>query len=1424
MAAQASGNEQKRFDWSRFWVEHGGAVDLSDGGYLSDPKYLLGRSELRTLPDLAGMRAMALLGEPGMGKSVALATEAHRQKSEAGDNTNVFHADLRSFSSDVLLNAKVFESAEVTRWKAGTEHLILYLDSLDEALLRIETVAAFIADELPQLPTDRLSIRIACRTLDWHAVAPTLNPVFRQIWGEDAIGTFEIAPLRRQDVMTAATAWPVDVEQFMEQVWAGAVVPFAIKPLTLNLLLRLFQADGRLPASIADLYRKGCLSLCEEQSVSRRAPRRVGRLTAPERARLAGRVAAVSMLANRYAVWTGFESHGIPDEDVAASLLAVGEETTPARTFPVTKEELREVLDTGLFSSRGDDRMGWAHQSYAEFLAAEYLIARRVPARNVLAVLRHPSGGLVPQLNMVAAWAASLDTDIRRELIEHEPFVLIHGDLTGWNDTDLGALATALLQSLDEERAHDFDFGIDARYRKLAHSGLGAIVRPYLVDPRRNLAARRAAVRIAEACKLADLRDELLALALDQSAEDHLRGYAVSALETCGDDSVWPALLPLALGGAGADRDHEIKGHALGLLWPDHLDAETLFQHIAPPRENYYGAYANFLSRTLPESLRREDLPAALRWATAFAGASDHMNGYNFKRLADGILRRAWAYIQDPEITVLVLGYARAAIRKHYKITIGSEYDENRGFKLEIARDALGRQAFLRHAIAAQIGDNFAYWLLEPGLLTKEDLPWLLSLGPGGENAASDLDEATLIEFIEMSANLGDEAQYALLYEAAERWPLLRAKYAMWIDGVPLESSQADQMRQYHEMANQRAQQARPKLDPPPAVRIAGRLDMFEGGNLNGWWLLFGDLGRDDDNPYGVDELNYLITAQPGWVKADETTRDRILAAAQVFLEKAHPTIDQWMGRTKVNYSDLAAYRALVLLREQAPEVYRDLSAAVWAKWAPLVVTVPKSSGGDEAALHVAVTAEAVAAAPDAIAATVLALIAMERGPAEPDHQPNGSLPPFYFLNQLTPNSDAGPINAVLLRELGNQGNTPSQYGALLSFLARARSAEAVKQALAKLQPWPCPPNQRELALTVAATLLEDGGLAGWPVIWPIVQADRDFGRELFLRLAEHHRFGAGRFADLPEPEHGDLYVWLEQTFPHHQFGDREGVHWVSPVESVGHLRDGVLGVLVKRGTPEAVAALRTVVARLPALPWLVYRLLEADQIMRHRTWEPLTPDDVLRLVNRADGRLVQTPEQLVDVLIETLRSYEDGLHGEQSPVNALWNRELAGTKLHPKEEDFLSDQVKLFLQQALSNRGVVLNREVEVGRGPGAGGGSRTDIRIDAVRRAANGNAFDIITAIIETKGCWNPGLKTAMETQLRDDYLIRTGAPAGIYLVGWFDKASWREDDSRRKKAPDWSVDEAQAFFDDQAAQLSGGFIVRAVVLDCHAPRGSR
>ena len=73
---------------------------------------------------------------------------------------------------------------------------------------------------------------------------------------------------------------------------------------------------------------------------------------------------------------------------------------------------------------------------------------------------------------------------------------------------------------------------------------------------------------------------------------------------------------------------------------------------------------------------------------------------------------------------------------------------------------------------------------------------------------------------------------------------------------------------------------------------------------------------------------------------------------------------------------------------------------------------------------------------------------------------------------------------------------------------------------------------------------------------------------------------------------------------------------------------------------------------------------------------------------------------------------------------------------------------------------------------------------------RRSDGGLFDPLAAVVETKGCWNSELFTALERQLFRDYMIRLHAQVGIYLVGWFDTAKWDPEDSRRDRVPKMQI----------------------------------
>jgi hypothetical protein len=80
---------QGLYAWDRYWCPRTARLDLSDGGFLSDPNTDYGRianSELVLFSEVSGQYCLVLLGEPGIGKTQTLRLEFQRQKAAAGND------------------------------------------------------------------------------------------------------------------------------------------------------------------------------------------------------------------------------------------------------------------------------------------------------------------------------------------------------------------------------------------------------------------------------------------------------------------------------------------------------------------------------------------------------------------------------------------------------------------------------------------------------------------------------------------------------------------------------------------------------------------------------------------------------------------------------------------------------------------------------------------------------------------------------------------------------------------------------------------------------------------------------------------------------------------------------------------------------------------------------------------------------------------------------------------------------------------------------------------------------------------------------------------------------------------------------------------------------------------------------------------
>jgi hypothetical protein len=252
---------------------------------------------------------------------------------------------------------------------------------------------------------------------------------------------------------------------------------------------------------------------------------------------------------------------------------------------------------------------------------------------------------------------------------------------------------------------------------------------------------------------------------------------------------------------------------------------------------------------------------------------------------------------------------------------------------------------------------------------------------------------------------------------------------------------------------------------------------------------------------------------------------------------------------------------------------------------------------------------------------------------------------------------------------------------------------------------------------------------------------------------------------------------------------------------------------MASSGSPDACIALQRLVADLPQSEHLKYMLFRAEFNMRQKTWLPLNEADLLDLFLKPKTILIESGQDLLDAIIQSLKNLDSLFQGETPMAISLWNEWSDGHKYlyQPKDENRLSDYVKTYLDKELKQRGIVLNREVEIRRG------EKTDIRVDAIRKEAESSVFDTVTVIIETKGCWNRELENAMETQLRDKYLKNNRQRFGLYLIGWFNCSKWDQADHRCKDSPKYSLSEAKTRFANQAASLcTEEILIKSYVLN--------
>jgi len=1439
---------QQTYNWKRFWCPRTGRISLSDYGYLYSPDAEYGKHlnpDVIPFAEMASIPCLVLLGEAGMGKSTAV-EQAYQEIKNTGAKCLWF--PLGDYGSEPELCQAIFRGAILQDWLQGDEHLYLFLDSLDEGRLNIKNLARILKRELGKLPCERLSLRITCRTADWD-YASSLEAKLQEKYNSN-VGVYELAPLTRLDVIDAARIKDIDPDNFIQAVFDRDAVPLAIKPTTLKFLINTYKQNQQFPATQEELYFKGCKSLCIETNPDRIESGENGKLREVQRLIIASRIAAIFIFANRAAIWTGIDLGDVPSSDIALTEICTGSERIDDQDFQLTEESIRETLSvTSLFSSRGINRLGFAHQTYAEFLAAWYVAELSlVQIMSLLTTPEDPEKRLVPQLHETAMWTASMRQDVLKEIIQTDPDVILRSDIP--TDTSFKERLVENLLSRNEQGlgiTSDENISNYKYLKKLKHPNLANQIKPYIQDCSKPLRTRCFAIDIAEVCKEKSLQDFLVEIALSPLENIYVRQSATQALTLMSDSDVKMRLKPLATNEISEDEDDGIKGYSLMAVWSEHfLNAEELFQILTPPKKaNYYGGYNRFLDTEIVKHLKPSDLPIALNWVVR---QGDRHFQHPFDSAANSIIRFAWDYIEDP-LVLKLLAQIVLIQWKEYQAVI----TDDRGISFEdLLLGSDSKRRLLIEAIVlilAEENPDLHRYIVRPvreiNILSR-DFIWLIAKA----KASISINVKNIwINLVQWSFNYPDVTQIDALCIATQEDSTFYERFGGRFKSIEFGSDEAASEIAYYqeieESAKLREGNKKRKLsDQEIKERISYRLNEFENGNIDAWWWLNRDLTLEPDSYCYENELNIDITDFYGWKSSEPVTRKRILNAAKEYVNNQSNFSDNWIGTNKYSltaFPSFAACRALYLLLKEDLSALTQVSTDVWVKWTPTILDFSNSGNAGED-INTELIKRAYSNAPVEFINTLLKLI---------DSQSKQSNYIFIIRklercwDDLLKNTLLDKIKLLdlhpkcvgqLLEELLKRDHKQSRDFAMSLLVANYEERQRAVYIFIILFKISNSPNSNsssninlfwkrffihcsllirniwERAVFATESLIKYPQTSDWDIIWNNIIKNPSFAKETLERASHSLRHIN---LNLNEKQLADLYIWLECNYPHTEDPVYDTVHSVDSRESLAHFRDGVIAQLRETGTLKAYQEIHRIIEYFPNYD-LKWHLIKAQNALRKKSWKPPEPKELMQLVNNSDKRLIQDGNQLLDVLIESLKRLELKLQGETPSARDIWDPAFKNT-FKPVNENLFSNYVKRHLDQDLKLQGVFANREVELRSKASGAVQERTDIHVDAVIRNYAGKIMDSITVIIEVKGCWHDKLDNAMQNQLVNQYLQDNESQYGLYLIGWFNCSQWDKSDSRCGKSPEITLEQAREKFTKQAESLSqSGVNIRSFVLN--------
>jgi hypothetical protein len=1286
---------------------------------------ITGLSDAISLASLRGRTASLILGEPGAGKSTAL---AGLRDSIVDDGWHAELVDLRDCYSESSLE-RAFDG--IPRYLDDAPRVLL-LDSVDETPGLIRNYIRFLEQRVSGLVRAGWRVIAVCRTAE---SVKALDALFDDLQ-EGAVHV--LLPLRRSDVRAVAASEGIEPAPFLEAIGKRRLDSLAAVPFTLNLLCRIYEADAAFPASRESVFERAIGLIMAEDSVGNYSPTPNVSSTAaftsqPVRTGLAAeRLAGFATFAETggFAVSAiGEPSTGLLTEKV------VGVETIDGLSVELVNDDFQILLRSPLFADSGTNERQFAHRRLRDFLAAKFLLRQRLERTQLTSLLTvADSETIPPQMVDVATWLVALDPVTFDWLVEADPLSLARNRI----GDDLPEIAERLvmlllLRSEEAERLLSWRDDLSG----LGHSGLADQLSG-IIDMTDSQQA--VALRILRDSYVDGLEPLLLSMIGDSSRPIRIRELAVDALESRPD---LLATLDLAADEFFAgDSFAELRGRLLNAAWPASLSNERMISLLVRQSKSYFGSYSIFLNN-LEKALDSVLASALVLWRSHAGedvleeGGKRKSTRRGLRSLIDaaaGIVILEDAIDQDVfDGLITILAARLAKDRQRLPLFVG-----------QVSRERL--LSLIAALVRLQFrGDTTWYGIWRATDLDGERLLGILDLeqmAVCAERATSESEFATWLQLIGRSFDPLVSADFEWAWEQrfTRFWPTLR----LWFDAMDISSQSSVEARKMWALMRDpsgegteqgfttdeflhrfRQVMAQTHEDPDQFFMLVRWLDVdIASGRSN---------HTPDPDLWSLGNVRLL----------DSEEHTCLEGMALRYLIESTGAFPMHVRRNTAYYHLQAAYRALHAMQSRNPTLLEQIPAKAWGKLTVALLEYPLDSTQSHAALIRRVLLERARSVAPA------ELRSAKRSYLRRLAQGFGEGSTLSDLDQFVTSEDLALLQSAVRAETYHR----RELVALYLRVDKTGALQWMRRRILRSS------NVGEMAI-LFGSLLDADPTAGFDLLATFVAQREDMREEVLLEVAARERHGQRRVHEVEPAVRIRTFEMLTDLFPTAEEPNETGVYEVTPHNDLAEWRRGLLQSVMNGGTREGLRALVDLSRRRADLD-LAWQLSQAKETYRVNGWSALTVPELRTVLGRSGARLARSNDDVLAIVVDALEDIQQWLTGETPQAFALWD--IAGLHRMPKDENRISDWYCHALRVLLSRRGLIINREVEVKNSTGRGVGMRQDIRVDV----SDSETGDHYVTVIEVKGIWNTGVKKNLATQLAGDYLVDGGLTHGVYLV---------------------------------------------------------